>query len=128
MAFAVATKPRRRPDGGDRPRVLVIGPASQHKVKIGEALGRAALNFADNLEKAKGALETGAFEMVVQFDLGEGLVTHVLPFACGGRGDAGARPREAAVGTRALDIPIRQEPLFGFAVEQALGFAVEQLC
>lgn len=62
---AVGTRPRRRPDGGDRPRVLVIGPASQHKVKIGEALGRAALNFADNLEKAKGPILTRSFDMIV---------------------------------------------------------------
>ncbi|MEZ5865693.1 MAG: hypothetical protein R3D25_17065 [Geminicoccaceae bacterium] len=62
---AGAVKPRRRPGGGDRPRVLVIGPASQHKVKIGEALGRAALNFADNLEKAKGPILTRSFDMIV---------------------------------------------------------------
>jgi len=55
----------RRPADVDRPRVLVIGPASQHKVKVGEALARTALNYADNLEKAKGALERGGFEMVV---------------------------------------------------------------
>lgn len=54
-----------RPAGTDRPRVLVVGPASQHKVKVGEALGRAAINYADNLEKAKGPLEAGGFEMVV---------------------------------------------------------------
>jgi len=55
----------RRPADVDRPRVLVIGPASQHKVKVGEALARTAINYADNLEKAKGALERGGFEMVV---------------------------------------------------------------
>ncbi len=55
----------RRPAGTDRPRVLVIGPASQYKVKVGEALAQAAINYTDNLEKAKGALETGGFEMVV---------------------------------------------------------------
>ncbi len=58
-------RPRRRPAGSDRPRVLVIGPASQHKVKIGEALGRAALNFADNIEKAKGPIATRGFDMIV---------------------------------------------------------------
>jgi|GEM_PF-3375485 len=56
---------RRRAAGAERPRVLVIGPASQHKVKVGEALARTAINYADNLEKAKGALETGGFDMVV---------------------------------------------------------------
>jgi diguanylate cyclase (GGDEF)-like protein len=55
----------RRPAAADRPRVLVIGPASQHKVKVGEALARSAINYADNLEKAKGALERGGFELVV---------------------------------------------------------------
>lgn len=55
----------RRPADADRPRVLVIGPASQHKVKVGEALARTAINYADNLEKAKGALERGGFDMVV---------------------------------------------------------------
>ena len=55
----------RRPPATDRPRVLVIGPASQHKVKVGEALARTAINYADNLEKAKAALQTGGFEMVV---------------------------------------------------------------
>lgn len=62
---AAATRPRRRPAGSDRARVLVIGPASQHKVKIGEALGQAALNFADNLEKAKGPISTRSFDMIV---------------------------------------------------------------
>jgi diguanylate cyclase (GGDEF)-like protein len=61
----VGARGSRRPAGTDRPRVLVIGPASQHKVKVGEALAQAAINYADNLEKAKGALETGGFEMVV---------------------------------------------------------------
>ena len=56
---------RRQPASADRPRVLVIGPASQHKVKVGEALARAAINYADNLEKAKGALDTSDFDMVV---------------------------------------------------------------
>ena len=55
----------RRPSSSGRPRALIIGPASQHKVKVGEALARAAINYADNLEKAKGALETGGFELVV---------------------------------------------------------------
>jgi diguanylate cyclase (GGDEF)-like protein len=56
---------RRRTATEDRPRVLVIGPATQHKVKVGEALARAAINYADNLEKATGALATGSFELVV---------------------------------------------------------------
>ncbi len=59
------TRPRRRTATAERPRVLVIGPASQHKVKVGEALARALINYADNLEKAKGALATGSFDMVV---------------------------------------------------------------
>ena len=61
---AATSSSRLSVDAG-RPRVLVIGPASQHKVKVGEALARAAINYADNLEKAKGALETGGFELVV---------------------------------------------------------------
>jgi diguanylate cyclase (GGDEF)-like protein len=64
-AASAAGRARRQTATADRPRVLVIGPASQHKVKVGEALARASINYADNLEKAKGALETGAFEMVV---------------------------------------------------------------
>ncbi|MCB9966686.1 MAG: diguanylate cyclase [Geminicoccaceae bacterium] len=65
VSAPAAARSRRRPGGGDRPRVLVIGPASQHKVKIGEALGQAALNFADNLEKAKGPILTRSFDMIV---------------------------------------------------------------
>jgi GGDEF domain-containing protein/DNA-binding response OmpR family regulator len=63
-----AAKPaplRRRAATPERPRVLVVGPASQHKVKVGEALGRALINYADSLEKARGALATGNFDMVV---------------------------------------------------------------
>jgi GGDEF domain-containing protein len=60
-----AAAPRRRAAAAGRPRVLVIGPASQHKVKVGEALARALINYADSLEKAKGALATGDFHMVV---------------------------------------------------------------
>ena len=62
---AAAVRPRRRTATADRSRVLVIGPASQHKVKVGEALAQALINYADNLEKAKGALATGGFDMVV---------------------------------------------------------------
>jgi diguanylate cyclase (GGDEF)-like protein len=61
---AAAGNGRRSLDVG-RPRVLVVGPASQHKVKVGEALARAAINYADSLEKAKGPLETGGFDLVV---------------------------------------------------------------
>jgi diguanylate cyclase (GGDEF)-like protein len=56
---------RRRTATAERPRVLVVGPASQHKVKVGEALGRALINYADNLDKAKGTLATGGFDLVV---------------------------------------------------------------
>lgn len=56
---------RRQTATAERPRVLVIGPASQHKVKVGEALARAAINYADNLEKARGPLDGGGFDLVV---------------------------------------------------------------
>lgn len=58
-------RPRRQTATAERPRVLVIGPASQHKVKVGEALARAAINYADNLEKARGPLDSGGFDLVV---------------------------------------------------------------
>ncbi len=61
---AAAGNGRRTLDIG-RPRVLVVGPASQHKVKVGEALARAAINYADSLEKAKDPLATGGFDLVV---------------------------------------------------------------
>ncbi len=60
-----AATPRRRTATVGRPRVLVVGPASQHKVKVGEALARALINYADSLERAKGAMATGDFHMVV---------------------------------------------------------------
>lgn len=64
-AASPARRPRRRTATAERPRVLVIGPASQHKVKVGEALARAAINYADTLEKARGPLEGGGFDLVV---------------------------------------------------------------
>lgn len=64
-ASAKGARPRHQTATADRPRVLVIGPASQHKVKVGEALARTAINYADNLEKARGALDAGGFDMVV---------------------------------------------------------------
>ncbi len=64
-AEPTAARARSRTAAASRPRVLVIGPASQHKVKVAEALARALINYADNLEKAKGALATSAFDLVV---------------------------------------------------------------